>query len=59
MKTQSIELTCDKHTHARKQYMRGDVIKDMPEDSAKRLIDAGRAKATSRSTKDAAPQLGE
>lgn len=59
MKAINVEVTCDKHIHNRKPYTRGQVIENMPEHQAKRLIEQGRAKKTTRTAKDPVPQDSE
>jgi len=53
MKTKRIRLTCERHTHAGRDYHKGDIL-DMAADSADWLISTGRAEAiqAGKPTKD-------
>jgi hypothetical protein len=51
MKTKTIEILCDKHTHAGRDYPRGAIIQHMDADSADWLISLARAKETDNKSK--------
>ena len=59
MKTKTVRLTCNRHTHAGREYRKGDTIIDMPAASADWLIGTGRAEPIEKAGKHSKQQQTE
>ncbi len=59
MKTKTVRILCDRHTHAGREYRRGDTIVDMPAASADWLVGIGVAEEVKPAGQRRKPQQTE